>query len=129
MDEKTKERDFNGIPVVTVSPFFTMNDQKILSSYNLVKRQVNETEIIEILDIINKNIDNEIKLKNELSKVVFLDKKKNEDRGLQDFITKEEISVLDSVRDWQESIKTAGNLLFLLSFIFLILFIFSLRLR
>ena len=43
-----------------------MNDQKILSSYNLVKRQVNETEIIEILDIINKNIDNEIKLKNEL---------------------------------------------------------------
>ena len=63
---KTKERDFNGIPVVTVSPFFTMNDQKILSSYNLVKRQVNETEIIEILDIINKNIDNEIKLKNEL---------------------------------------------------------------
>ena len=108
---KTKERDFNGIPVVTVSPFFTMNDQKILSSYNLVKRQVNETEIIEILDIINKNIDNEIKLKNELSKVVFLDKKKNEDRGLQDFITKEEVSILDSVKDWQESIKTAGNLL------------------
>lgn len=30
------------------------------------KRQVNETEIIEILDIINKNIDNEMALKNEL---------------------------------------------------------------
>ena len=108
---KTKEKDFNGIPVVTVSPFFTINDQKILGSYNLVKRQVNETEIIEILDIINKNIDNEIKLKNELSKVVFLDKKKNKNSGLLDFVTKEELCILERAGNWQESIKTAGNML------------------
>ena len=108
---KIKEREFNGIPVVTVSPFFTINDQKILGSYNLIKRQVNETEIVEILDIINKNIDNEIKLKNELSRVVFLEKRENEDKGLLNFITKEELCILDSVTDWQESIKTAGNLL------------------
>ncbi|MCP1223996.1 transcription antiterminator [Sebaldella sp. S0638] len=108
---KIKEREFNGIPVVTVSPFFTINDQKILGSYNLIKRQVNETEIVEILDIINKNIDNEIKLKNELSRGVFLEKRENEDKGLLNFITKEELCILDSAADWQESIKTAGNLL------------------
>jgi mannitol operon transcriptional antiterminator len=108
---KIKEKDFNGIPIVTVSPFFTINDQRILSIHNLVKRQINETEIVEILDIINKNIDNEIKLKNELSKVVFLNKEKNENMGLLDFITKEDLCLCDKVKDWQESIKTAGNLL------------------
>ena len=108
---KIKEKDFNGIPIVTVSPFFTINDQKILNSYNLVKKQVNEAEITEILDIINKNIDNEIKLKSELTKVVFLNKKKNENMGLLDFVTKKEMCILDCVKDWKESIKTAGKLL------------------
>ena len=40
-----------------------------------------------------------------------MEKRENEDKGLLNYITKEELCILDSVTDWQESIKTAGNLL------------------
>ncbi|MEG0669091.1 MAG: PTS sugar transporter subunit IIA [Clostridium sp.] len=109
------ENENMNIPLVQISPFLTLTDQKNLGRY-LRKAGYNMNKLTEIVDIVNKSavVKDESELINELTKALFkkeINKTESRTRGLKDFISIDKVRIIDKVENWKESIIQSGNIL------------------
>jgi mannitol operon transcriptional antiterminator len=99
--------------IIEITPFFSIEDQKILEENCILKRKSNETKVSvkEIVKIVKRyaTINNPENLNHELAKILniknFYPAKVNE---FMDFISPDKIQYIESVKDWKESIRIAG---------------------
>ena len=100
--------------IIEITPFFSIEDQKILEENCILKRKSNETKVSvnDIVKIVKKytTINNPKSLNHELAKILnkndYYPAKENE---FMDFISPDKIQYMDNVKDWKESIDIAGS--------------------
>lgn len=112
---KIKEQSNKSIPLVQISPFLTLTDQKVLGKH-LRKVGYTTNKLTEIVDIINKSavVKDENELINELKRALFnkeIEKVDIKNKGLKDFISRDKVRIINKVSTWQESIEECGKIL------------------
>ena len=102
--------------IIEITPFFSIEDQKILEENYILKKKSNEIRVSvnEIIKTVSKyaTIHNPESLNHELVKIfnkeTFYPAKENK---FMDFISPGKIQYTESVKDWKESIFLAGSTL------------------
>lgn len=105
-------RDEN-IPIIKISPFLTVEDQKVLGKY-LARSGLNKSKLYEILDIVNECV--EIKDLDQLTKRLesaLINKSVVKEESVQlrllDWIKEEKIIIVDKIDNWKEALRICGE--------------------
>ncbi|MGF7059458.1 BglG family transcription antiterminator [Brassicibacter mesophilus] len=103
------------IPMVLITPFFTFKDDEILKKYNINRKKTEDKiSLVKLLEVIKENtvIKDEEKLKNDLLKIIYKDKKHIEDinhQTLFDKLRDDQIEITSEIKDWQTALKICGG--------------------
>lgn len=115
LDFKDKPKGIGNIPIIKITPFLSIKDQRMLSKY-LSENGFNKNKLEEILEIVNETTEvfNENKLKSKLEGALFNRNKikdNNKEKRLVDFISLNKVRVIEKANDWKVAIRTCGEIL------------------
>lgn len=107
-----KEKD---VPIIKISPFLTVKDQKVLGKY-LSKSGLNKSKVYEILDIVNDCVEvKDLQVLTEKLETALINKqavkKDSSQVRLLDWINEDNIKVIDKVENWEQAIRESGKFL------------------